>query len=168
MSYATAIGLTVEAGEYRPHIWSEAIGERYGVFPLIEGADDYEQNLASRHDRCRACYRQRFGDLADKAVERGFAAISTTLSVSPWQFTDILAEELAAVASERGLQAHFEDWRAYYQISQQVAMEKGFYFQNYCGCAYSREESRLEREALRQKLREAKRKRRATKPAQKD
>lgn len=52
-----------------------------------------------REARCRACYRLRFEEAAALAAEQGFDAVGTTLSVSPYQYTDVIREELERAAS---------------------------------------------------------------------
>lgn len=100
----------------------------------------------ARQVRCRACYRMRFEETARYAAERGFAAIGTTLSVSPYQYTDIIREELERAAAKEGVEARFVDYRPYYDNATQRSREAGMYRQNYCACRFSEEEARLERE----------------------
>ena len=45
---------------------------------------------ARREARCRACYRLRLEETARVAAERGFEGIGTTLSVSPYQYTQVI------------------------------------------------------------------------------
>lgn len=100
----------------------------------------------ARQARCRACYRMRFEETARYAAEHGFAAIGTTLSVSPYQYTGIIQEELERAAAKAGVEAHFVDYRPYYDNATQRSREAGMYRQNYCACRFSEEEARLERE----------------------
>lgn len=100
----------------------------------------------ARQARCRACYRMRFEETARYAAEHGFAAMGTTLSVSPYQYTDIIREELERAAAKEGVEARFVDYRPYYDNATQRSREAGMYRQNYCACRFSEEEARLERE----------------------
>lgn len=100
----------------------------------------------ARQARCRACYRMRFEETARYAAEHGFAAIGTTLSVSPYQYTGIIQEELERAAAKAGVEARFVDYRPYYGNATQRSREAGMYRQNYCACRFSEEEARLERE----------------------
>lgn len=100
----------------------------------------------ARQARCRACYRMRFEETARYAAEHGFAAIGTTLSVSPYQYTGIIQEELERAAAKAGVEARFVDYRPYYDNATQRSREAGMYRQNYCACRFSEEEARLERE----------------------
>ncbi|MDR0308616.1 MAG: epoxyqueuosine reductase QueH [Coriobacteriales bacterium] len=147
------VGLELLVPDYQPEAWHQMIGSAAGVFPLIPEAVDYEEMLVARQKRCRLCYSQRFTALAEAASERGFSQISTTLSISPWQFTELLEEELSAAAARCGLQAHFVDWREDYPQSRVLSRELGLYRQKYCGCQYSRQEADIEREAARQRRR---------------
>ena len=53
--------------------------------------------------RCRMCYRRRLQATADKAIELGIPAFSTTLLVSPWQDRDAIVEIGNRIARPAGL-----------------------------------------------------------------
>jgi predicted adenine nucleotide alpha hydrolase (AANH) superfamily ATPase len=146
-SFAEGLGVEVGEGAYEPDAWDAAVGRHAGVYPLIEGDPALPGNRARREARCRACYAFRFERLARRAAEHGFGAIATTLSISPWQFTDIMASELAAAARRCGLASAFSDYRALFPLSVQKSKEAGMYRQNYCGCRWSQTEAELERAA---------------------
>ncbi len=113
---------------------------------------------ASREARCRACYRLRFEEAARYAREHGFDTLGTTLSVSPYQYTEIIREELERAAAAEGIAAHFEDYRPFYDEATRRSREGGMYRQNYCGCRFSDAEAaaeRSERKAARRAAREA-------------
>lgn len=115
-----------------------------------EASDDASTEALAeraRQARCRACYRMRFEETARYAAEHGFAAIGTTLSVSPYQYTAIIEEELERAAAQAGVEARFADYRPYYENATRRSREAGMYRQNYCACRFSEEEARLEREA---------------------
>ncbi len=112
----------------------------------------------ARKARCRACYRLRFEEAARYAREHGFAALGTTLSVSPYQYTRIIREELERACSREGIEAHFADYRPFYDEATRRSREGGMYRQNYCGCRFSDAEAAAEREerrAARRAAREA-------------
>lgn len=98
-----------------------------------------------RQARCRACYRLRFEALANYACQQGFDTLGTTLSVSPYQYTDIIKEELERAAHNVSLQALFEDYRPYYPQATQRSRDAGMYRQNFCGCRFSDLEAQAER-----------------------
>ncbi len=114
---------------------------------------------ANREDRCRACYRLRLEEVARYAAEHNFDALSTTLTVSPYQYTQVIDEELALAAERYGIQALFEDFRPFYPQATTRSKELGMYRQNYCGCRFSAQEAaqeRAERKAAREAERQAK------------
>lgn len=100
---------------------------------------------ARREARCRACYRLRFEEAARYAAEHGFACLSTTLSVSPYQYTDIIRQELERAAELAGITPVFRDFRPYYDEATLESRERGMYRQNYCGCRFSDAEAAAER-----------------------
>lgn len=121
-----------------------------GIDPEFDPARDpkFAHLYSDRDNRCRACYRLRLEELARYAHEHGFDAIGTTLSVSPYQYTSIIKEELErAAAHYDGLTALFEDFRPYYPNATKRSRDLGMYRQNYCGCAYSDKEAAAERAA---------------------
>lgn len=113
--------------------------------------DAWEREVAvhgtDREKRCRACYRMRLEHVALKAEEGEFDAISTTLTISPYQFTDVILEELDAAAQRHGLKAVCRDFREHYAQATRISRDKGMYRQNYCGCRFSIAEAKAEREA---------------------
>jgi hypothetical protein len=143
--WAHTEGVEVEEGTYDAQAWEETAGK-------IGNAH------APREARCRACYRLRFEEAARYAHENGYPTLGTTLSVSPYQYTDIIKEELERAAALYGLQAHFEDYRPFYDEATRRSREAKMYRQNYCGCRFSEreaEEERLERKAERAAARAA-------------
>lgn len=134
-------GLELVKGAYDSERWEEEVG--------VHGTD--------REARCRACYRMRFEQCARTAKERGFDAISTTLTISPYQLTSIILEELEAAAERHGLRADARDFRDRYREATRLSRAKGMYRQNYCGCRFSVAEAAAEREAARKRHEERKR-----------
>jgi epoxyqueuosine reductase len=132
--YATLRGIPVHEGSYDPLLWEKRVA-LYGT---------------ERQARCRACYRLRFEETAQSALKLGFDTISTTLTISPYQFTAIINEELERAAKQRGLKALLRDFRAYYPSATRVSRDLGMYRQNYCGCRCSIIEAETERAARRE------------------
>lgn len=148
--WAADEGISVMEGSYKPEAW-EACAGRVGL-----AADDPERRRA----RCRACYRLRLEETAQRAAEAGFDGIGTTLSVSPYQYTDVIREEVERAAAAAGVRAVFEDFRPFYDEATRRSRELGMYRQNYCGCRFSDAEAaaeRAERKAARAAAREAER-----------
>lgn len=158
------------AGRIGDAVWSEALARVAGAAhePNAAGVGTPDSTLsvdhraalaiepAKRKARCRACYRLRFEEAARYAVEHGFDALGTTLSVSPYQYTDIIREELERAAAAKGLRAVFRDFRPHYDEATHRSLELGMYRQNYCGCRFSDIEAAAEREQRKAQRRAAK------------
>ena len=100
LEWAKSQNIPVIEGPYEPTTWQNSVKQTW---------DGTQENRA---DRCRACYRIRLEELAHYAHEHGFEGIGTTLTVSPYQYTDIINEELErAAAPYEGLSAVFQDFR---------------------------------------------------------
>lgn len=130
-AWADERSLPVVEGAYDPDAWERTAG-RIG-------------DPARREARCRACYRLRFEEAARYAAEHGFSRLSTTLSVSPYQYTDIIRQELERAAASAGITPEFRDFRPFYDEATRVSREAGMYRQNYCGCRFSDAEAAAER-----------------------
>ena len=149
-TFAATMGIKVIEEGYHQNAWQEAIEDVAGVFPLLKDSPEYDEMYQSRKDRCRVCYAFRFNELAKTARDEGYEGISTTLSISPYQFTEVLAEELGRSAKRHGVKDAFVDYHSYYPETVRISRELGMYRQDYCGCTYSFEEARLERQARRE------------------
>ena len=103
-----------------------------------------------RKERCRACYRMRLEEAAAAAAQGGYDALTTTLAVSPYQFTDVICEELERASGRAGVKWHFEDYRPYYDEATRISRELGMYRQNYCGCRFSVREGEATRAFVKQ------------------
>lgn len=121
------------------------------------GVDAPSPAERARQARCRACYRQRFEEAARYAAANGYDQLATTLTVSPYQYTAIIKEELCRAAANHGVEPFFADYRPYYDAATQRSREEGMYRQNYCGCRFSAEEAQAEREARKQMRAQARR-----------
>lgn len=140
-------GLPVLEGPYAPGAWEASAG-RVGESALEAAGGDVLRCATEaplREARCRACYRLRFEEAARSAAERGFDAVGTTLSVSPYQFIDVIREELERAAAHAGVDAHFEDYRPFYDEAARRSRAMGMYRQNFCGCRFSEAEAAAER-----------------------
>ena len=126
--------------------------------PVVEGAYDPERWEAGpgrigeaqgdpvrREARCRACYRLRLEEAATYASQAGFDGVGTTLSVSPYQYADVIRDELERAAAQAGVAAVFEDFRPFYDQATRRSRALGMYRQNYCGCRFSDAEAAAER-----------------------
>ncbi len=133
--YAKALGLPFVDSAYEPGMWTQAVGA------LPEEARTSADGTTPPPERCRACYRMRFREAAAYAAEHGFDAVGTTLSVSPYQYTDIIREELDRACAEAGVEAFFEDYSPLYPETVTASKNAGLYRQDYCGCLPSKAEA---------------------------
>lgn len=134
LDFAREQGLEVIEGVYDPQAWSRAAG--------VFGTDPDQ-----RPDRCRACYRLRLEEACAYAAANGFEGVATTLTVSPYQYTETIREELERACEAHGLAAVFRDYREQYPEATRRSKAMGMYRQNYCGCVFSKIEAAEEREA---------------------
>lgn len=134
LGWARDEGVAVIEGEWNPADWAQAVGS----------ADTWGEGHI---ERCRACYRERLEKAARYAADNGFEGLSTTLAVSPYQFSEVIHEELIAAAKKRGLMPVFQDFRPYYPEATRRSRALGMYRQNFCGCAPSKKEAEEERAA---------------------
>lgn len=169
LTWAQTQGIPVIEGPYEPARWQEAIRNAWqpahtpdvssasdsipfdtGIDPEFDPArnPDFAYLYHDRDNRCRACYRLRLEELARYAYDHGFEGIGTTLTVSPYQYTAIIHEELERAAKPyEGLSVVFRDYRPYYPNATKRSRDLGMYRQNYCGCAFSDKEASAERQA---------------------
>lgn len=128
-AYAEERGITVVDLPYDPSVWEAATA---GL---------------SRPARCQACYRLRIGMVAEEAARGGYDAVATTLTVSPYQDPQGIAEAGEAACAEAGIAFLVTDFRERYPEATRRSRELGMYRQNYCGCAPSAAEAAEERAA---------------------
>jgi hypothetical protein len=90
--------------------------------------------------RCEACFAMRLQKTALVAVEHGFKAFSTTLSISPHKD----ARVINSIGRETGkqhniifLQGDFKKDNGY-RKSCELSRQYGLYRQKYCGCQFSK------------------------------
>ena len=92
----------------------------------------------------------RLEEAARFAAAHGFDALSTTLAVSPYQFSEVIHEELDRACAQAGIGVLFEDFRPYYDEATRISRELGMYRQNYCGCRFSIKEGEATRAFIKQ------------------
>lgn len=186
--YAEMQGFEVLEGVYNPAEWEEkvapigealkqyspAFGEAFATrhagaegSSSSEGSSPGPATVAElldddrRKERCRACYRMRLEEAAAFAKDGGFDALTTTLAVSPYQFTEVIHEELERASAQAGIAAHFQDFRPYYDEATRISRELEMYRQNYCGCRFSIREGEATRAFVKQQRKEKKARERA-------
>lgn len=131
--------------------WADARGVSAVEVARVPGAwtDAVEGAGGQPGDRCARCYELRLRLTADEALRLGCEALSTTLSVSPYQDQDAIDRAGRAVARERGLRWLFDDYRARYPDAVRRSREADMYRQSYCGCHQSRLEAEARRDSRR-------------------
>ncbi len=95
-------------------------------------------------ERCLACFALRLNETARRAGEGGFEYFTTTLSVSPHKNAENINRIGLSAGEKYGvkyLTADFKKKNGYLR-SLQLSKEYGLYRQDYCGCLYSRRETR--------------------------
>lgn len=142
---ASSSQVVLHVGAYDVDAWEERVGIGGGPYPLIPNAGDFAEMEAAKKLRCAACYALRFEALAAHALTMNIERLDTTLTISPYQFTQQVAQELAASALKYRGEALASDWRRLYPEATKKSRALGMYRQNYCGCRFSFEEARLER-----------------------
>lgn len=131
LAYADGAAIEVFELPYEPEAWVEAVSH---------AGDD-------KSARCHACYRLRIGMVAAEAARKGYDAVATTLTVSPYQDPGAIREEGESACAQAGVRFLATDFRDRYPEATRRSRELGMYRQNYCGCAPSMAEAEAEREA---------------------
>ncbi|MEE8721488.1 MAG: epoxyqueuosine reductase QueH [Eggerthellaceae bacterium] len=169
-TFAQTIDVPVIEGAYDPAAWERTVapvGESLLARRGAEAARACELGHAPatvgellddehRRERCRLCYRMRLEEAARQAKAGGYDALTTTLAVSPYQFTDVIREELDRAAEQAGVRAYFEDWRPFYDEATRRSRALEMYRQPYCGCRFSIAEAEATRAFIREQQHERK------------
>lgn len=106
------------------------------------------ENAPEGGARCMRCFRLRLRRAAEEAKRLGFDYFTTTLSISPLKNARALNEIGEAVGEELGVRHLPADFKKKdgYKRSLELSREYGLYRQDYCGCVYSQEERRRQKE----------------------
>lgn len=109
-------------GEYEPSVFHK----------LAEGREEEPEG----GQRCMACIYHRMKVTAEYAVEHGYEAFTTTLSVSPHKNAKAINEFGKAISEELGIEYIYSDFKKKDGYKHSVSMSKEYdlYRQNYCGC----------------------------------
>ena len=89
--------------------------------------------------RCTACFKVRLLESGRIAVGKGFAAFTTTLTVSPHKPADAVNAAGSEASRQAGIPFIDRDFkkRNGFRISCELSREAGLYRQSYCGCEFS-------------------------------
>ena len=123
--YCKSINVDFIEDEYDNEMWKRAVRE----------------HIECKPDRCRECYKMRFQRCCKYACDNGFDTVSTTLTISPYQYIDIIYDELQSACQSYGLKCGFKDFSEHFYDAQARARELGLYRQHYCGCIPSKLEA---------------------------
>ena len=140
--------IQVIEGDWQPALFYEAVK---GYEHVPEGGE-----------RCFRCYELRLRETALQAARRGFEYFATTLTISPLknaeklnEIGERLAEEVSSdsaaqngaessngeVTQPKWLPSDFKK-KGGYQRSIELSKEYGLYRQDFCGCSFSKAESK--------------------------
>lgn len=141
LEHARRVGVEVVEIDYDPAAWMERVA------PLArDGAQ-----------RCQACYRLRFEEVARWAGDNGYDVVASTLTVSPYQDAEAITREGERAAEAAGIAYLARDYRDRYPEATRRSRELEMYRQNYCGCVMSDLEARQQRAARKAARQEQKR-----------
>lgn len=101
-----------------------------------------------RGERCRICFELRLQKTAEKAAEGQYDYFCTTLSISPHKDSDLLMAIGEALAGQYGVAYLPSDFKKQngYKRSIELSHIYDLYRQDYCGCVFSRQQRRNEKE----------------------
>ena len=128
-------GITAISGRYDPREY----------YTCVKGLEQEPEGGA----RCRACFLLRLEETAKQAAALGFDAFDTTLSVSPYKNSKVLAEIGQSLAETYGVAYLAGNYKKQdgYRRSIELSKEYGLYRQDYCGCEFSKAEAEARRAA---------------------
>jgi len=90
--------------------------------------------LVTAKERCMNCWFNRMSQVSEAAHKENFDAFSTTLLISPYQDHETLKGLGYKLAEEKKVDFYYDDFRAGFRKSQEMARAEGYYRQKYCGC----------------------------------
>ncbi len=110
------------------------VKENYGLRDFVKAVADNIDN------RCVYCYLHRLEETAKFCKEKGFRYFSTTLLASVYQNHDAIKQAGQEFAKKYGVEFLYRDFRPNFRQGNNLAKEKQFYMQKYCGCIFSEED----------------------------
>lgn len=133
--FAAEKGIPFIDADYDPEHW----------FELVKG---HEQD-PERGERCGMCFEMRFLKTAEYASQNNFKVITSCLGISRWKDFQQVTEAGRKAAEVFGVHYWDYNWRKNKGSERaiQIAKEKNFYQQQYCGCSYSLRDSNQWRNA---------------------
>ncbi|MEE0060426.1 MAG: epoxyqueuosine reductase QueH [Acutalibacteraceae bacterium] len=109
-------------------------------FNLCKGLENEPEGGA----RCAKCFNLRLNKTAEVAKQNGFDYFTTTLTISPLKNAQLINNIGQEIAKKHGLQYLVSDFKKKdgYKRSIVLSKEYNLYRQNYCGCIFSKNESK--------------------------
>ena len=94
--------------------------------------------------RCIKCYELRLRKTAEEAVRGGYDYFTTTLTISPLKDAQILNRLGIKLGEEYGVKYLPSDFKKNggYQRSIELSRDFNLYRQNFCGCEYSKSDTK--------------------------
>ena len=112
---------------YDHEAWFKAVAEGFKSEP-------------ERGTRCKRCFLYRLKQAAKYAKENGFDSFSSVLGIS--RYKDLTSVNAAAEIAQKefNIPYDFTNWRkdSGEQEGIKIAKQLNLYFQNYCGCEFSK------------------------------
>ena len=95
-------------------------------------------------ERCLKCYSLRLKETAKIAKEMEYDYFTTTLSVSPMKNAELLNQIGSQLEEEYDIKYLYSDFKKKegYKRSIELSKDYGLYRQDYCGCIYSKNNSK--------------------------
>ncbi|MBQ9112692.1 MAG: epoxyqueuosine reductase QueH [Clostridia bacterium] len=126
--------VTVVNSDYTPELFREMAK---GLEHLPEGGE-----------RCRRCYAMRLRKASEAARAGGYDYFTTTLSISPHKNAAWLNDIGARLSEETGVKYLFSDFKKKggYLRSCELSKKYDLYRQSFCGCVYSKIQSKTQNE----------------------
>lgn len=107
-------------------------------YSAVKGFEDAGEGSA----RCLKCFELRLAKTKEIADKNCYDFFTTTLTVSPLKNARAINEIGARLGGKKWLYSDFKKRNGYLR-STELSKEYGLYRQNYCGCKFSKRETRL-------------------------
>lgn len=127
-----------------PISFLEGVYETGRFYEMAKGLEEIREG----GERCFRCYEMRLRETARIAAEEKFDYFTTTLSISPMKNAQKLNELGGGLEEAYGVKYLHSDFKKKngYKRSIELSEEYGLYRQDYCGCVFSLQERRRQKE----------------------
>lgn len=130
-----------------PISFLEGVYEPERFFESVKGLEQEPEG----GKRCEVCFKLRLEEAARIAAENGgFDFFTTSLTISPLKNADLLNEVGEAAGQKYGISFLPSDFKKKngYKRSIELSREYGLYRQDYCGCVFSEQERKRQKQNL--------------------